>query len=151
MQIKYSSYLRHASEPYTSEAGKKILSSGPVVSGNSAGNQFHDPKNGQFTFSPNKASKVASVANMIGKTNSRAAQAIDTSPIRGERMDLSNMTNKELNEAINRERLEQEYNRYFNTPQENKGAQFAKAALEYSAMAASVAVAGFTIYSIVKS
>ena len=38
-----------------------------------------------------------------------------------ERLDLSKMTDKELQDKINRERLERQYNEMFNEPQVNKG------------------------------
>lgn len=46
------------------------------------------------------------------------------------RLDLSNMTDKELRDQINRELLERQYNDVFNPPQISKGREFAGKALE---------------------
>lgn len=46
------------------------------------------------------------------------------------RMDLSNMTDQELRNQINRELLERQYNDVFNPPQVSKGREFASNVLE---------------------
>ena len=46
------------------------------------------------------------------------------------RMDLSNMTDKEMREKINRELLERQYNDVFNPPKVSKGRQYASKILE---------------------
>lgn len=46
------------------------------------------------------------------------------------RMDLSNMTDKEMREQINRELLERQYNDVFNPPKVSKGRQYANKVLE---------------------
>lgn len=46
------------------------------------------------------------------------------------RMDLSNMSDKELRDQINRELLERQYNDVFNPPQVSKGKQYASKVLE---------------------
>lgn len=46
------------------------------------------------------------------------------------RLDLSNMTDKELRDQINRELLERQYNDVFNPPQVSKGKEYASKMLE---------------------
>ena len=46
------------------------------------------------------------------------------------RMDLSNMTDKEMRERINRELLERQYNDVFNPQKVSKGREYAKSTLE---------------------
>ena len=150
MQIKYSSYLRHAGEPYTSEAGKKILSSGPVVSGNAAGNQYHDPKTGQFTFSPNKVGTALNTASGGLLRAQQNANKINWTKSNG-RVDLSNMSDQDLQKVLNRERMEQEYNRYFNAPQESKGKKFINDVLPVAATVLGVVGTGVTIYATLKN
>lgn len=148
MQIKYSSYLRHASEPYTSEAGRKILGSGTVNSGGSSGNPYHDKKTGQFTFSPNK---VGSALTITSKGINTAHQNISRIKTKGnERIDLSNMSDQELQKILNRERMEQEYNRYFNTPQESKGKNFIDTVLPAAATIVGMAGTAIAAYAVLK-
>ena len=152
MKIKYTSYLRHAAEPYTSEAGRKILGSGVSTSSNKGGigNPNHDPKTGQFTFSPSTAGKAFNTASTgIGKAAQNMSR-IKTSKD-NPRLDLSNLSDQELNKILNRERMEMEYNRYFNSPQESKGKVFIDTILPAAATVAGIVGTGFTIYGIMKN
>lgn len=160
MQIKYSSYLRHASEPYTSEAGKKILSSGNVtvspISGGKGGNPNHDAKTGQFTFGSKTriASKIAQGGKNAGDI---AYQYVDKlgKGTKGPRADLSNMSDEELRKILNREEMERRYDTYFNTPTERKGVEYVKTALTITTGVLGVAGAALgaaaTIQGIVKT
>lgn len=53
-------------------------------------------------------------------------------PKKGARFDLSQMTDQELNSIINRERLERQYDEYFNPPQINKGWEIVKGVNDFA-------------------
>ncbi|MCD8119741.1 MAG: hypothetical protein LUE29_09750 [Lachnospiraceae bacterium] len=63
---------------------------------------------------------------------SKIEQETRTQPVK-QKMDLSNMTDKELRDQINRELLEQQYNKLFaeeTTPQTSKGREYVQNTLE---------------------
>jgi len=67
------------------------------------------------------------------------------------RMDLSEMSDKELQQALNRERMEREYNTYFNSPEQDKGQIWVESvgtAINYTAAIAGLAATALTIYSV---
>lgn len=68
---------------------------------------------------------------------------------KGERLDLSEMTDDEIRRLVNRERLERDYNSLFNEPQKNKGAEFVKKTLEVNSVITSQVIAGLTIAALV--
>lgn len=70
--------------------------------------------------SANLARNLKTATDKIGKNKPR------------ERLDLSNMSDKELREQINRELLERQYNDVFNPPKVNKGKETASRILETS-------------------
>lgn len=74
------------------------------------------------------ASKVINVGKEVEKK---------TTPPRT-KMDLSNMTDKELRDRINRELLEKQYNDLFNKPQVSKGRQYVRDALDIGGMVMAV-------------
>lgn len=53
-------------------------------------------------------------------------------PKKGERFDLSQMTDQELNSILNRERMERQYDEYFNPPQVNKGWEIVKGVNDFA-------------------
>lgn len=61
------------------------------------------------------------------------------------RMDLSNMTDQELAQAINRENLEVQYNRLFNTPTVSKGERYVNEILKVSGTALATAGSALSI------
>lgn len=67
-----------------------------------------------------------------------------------QRLDLSNMSDKEIRDILNREILERQYNDVFNKTEENKGKQYVKTALEINSTLASTAIAGLTIAVLIK-
>lgn len=67
------------------------------------------------------------------------------------RLDLSKMSDQELRNILNREQLERQYNDVFNKPQENKGKEYVKKALEINSTLAATAVAGLTIAVLIKT
>lgn len=60
-----------------------------------------------------------------------------------ERLDLSDMSDKELRDRINRENLERQYNNMFNEPEVSKGQKYVDKILSYGA-----AVLGITSSSL---
>lgn len=66
------------------------------------------------------------------------------------RLDLSNMSDKEIRDILNREILERQYNDVFNKAEENKGKEFIKTALEVNSTIASTAIAGLTIAVLIR-
>lgn len=63
--------------------------------------------------------------------------------------DLSDMTDQEIRQILNRERLEREYDDVFNPPVENKGKKFVKDALKISSIVSTQAIAGLTIAALI--
>ncbi len=74
-------------------------------------------------------------AKTIVDTGKKGVASIESSRQKSNnppRMDLSNMTDQELIKAINRENLELNYNRLFNTPTVSKGEQYVNDILKVS-------------------
>ena len=109
-------------------------------------NPFHDPKTGQFTFA--QGANIAKSTKSAFETASQYANQ-KLQPKKGPRKDLSNMSNEDLNKILVRERMELEYDRYFNTPTESKGAKFVKNALEVGKVAGGIAIGGLTAVSLI--
>lgn len=108
-------------------------------------NDNHDPKTGRFTFSKG-ASSGASIAKQFKTTTNEVYQVVDRygKTKKQPRADLSNLSNKELNDILTREEMEQRYDRYFNTPTEKKGAKYTKDVLAIAGAVGGVLVAGLT-------
>lgn len=66
-----------------------------------------------------------------------------------ERLDLSHMSDQEIRQILNREQLERQYNDVFNKPEENKGKEFVKTALEVNSIIAAQVVTGLTIAQLI--
>lgn len=115
-------------------------------------NPFHDPKTGQFTFST-----VGAVSKGVKSLSDNLPQRIDryTRKKKAPRKDLSHLSDKELNEILNREQMERRYDEYFNTPVESKGATTLKEILavagDVAAVVGPLAVAGVAIYNAAKA
>lgn len=75
-------------------------------------------------------------------------QIFKTKP--NKRLDLSNMSDQELRNILNREQLERQYNDIFNKPQENKGKDFVKKVFDINSTLAASAIAGLTIAVLIK-
>lgn len=79
-----------------------------------------------------KAKQIVDASNGIVREAQRIER--ETRPVpKQERMDLSNMTEKEMRDRINRELLERQYNNLFapqSEPKISKGREFVKNALE---------------------
>lgn len=115
-------------------------------------NPFHDPKTGQFTFST-----VGAVSKGVKSLSDNLPRRIDryTEKKKAPRKDLSHLSDKELNDILNREQMERRYDEYFNTPVESKGATTLKEILaiagDVAAVVGPIAVAGVAIYSAAKA
>lgn len=95
----------------------------------------------------------ADAAKNISEASKGTSQMIDlfNVPKKNGRIDLSAMTDAELNNILNRERMERQYNDYFNAPQKNKGADYAKKFFDFLAWSGQQAMTAAQIVSIVRS
>ena len=126
-----------------------------------ATDRWHSKKDGKFTFKPmsaKDATKASKGLRDFSKGASSASQTLQgiSRNMKGKkapRKDLSNLSDKELQQILNRERMEREYDSYFNTPQESKGQKFVEnlgTGLSYAAAIAAIVGTGFSIYATVK-
>lgn len=83
-------------------------------------------------------SATDAAGNLIRNSNRRASS-------KQQRLDLSNRTDKELRDEINRELLERQYNQVFNSPQVSKGRYYAEQALSTTGDVLAVAAAGLGV------
>ena len=72
-------------------------------------------------------------------------------PPRGERYDLSDMSDAELRAILNREQMERQYNDYFNPQQTNKGREWVQGAATTIGAVATVGLTALEIYKAAKS
>jgi len=74
------------------------------------------------------------MADSIAKGAKASGSVIDmfNKPKKGKRADLSQMSDQELNSILNRERLERQYDEYFNPPQINKGWEIVKGVNDFA-------------------
>lgn len=88
-------------------------------------NPNHD-KLGRFATGVSVGSKaVKSISNELPNRLNKYDK-------KGPRADLSSVSTKDLNDIINRERLERQYDDYFNTPVESKGKQVFNKIMQYA-------------------
>lgn len=121
-------------------------------------NPNHDPKNGQFTFSTKDATRASKSLRDFSKGANTASQSLQNisrnmKEKKKPRKDLSSLSDKELQQILNRERMEREYDTYFNTPQESKGKKWVEGigtGLSYAAAIAAIVGTGFSIYATLK-
>jgi hypothetical protein len=93
-------------------------------------NDAHDPKTGRFTFK-NTGQALNTVSSGIGKVGSNLSK-IPSRTKPSKKIDLSNVSDKDLQTILNRKRMEDEYNRYFNTPVETNGQKFLNGVTQYA-------------------
>lgn len=126
-----------------------------------ATDRWHSKKDGKFTVKPmsaKDATKASKALREFGKGASATSQSLQgvsrsMAPKKGPRKDLSNLSDKELQQILNRERMEREYDMYFNTPEESKGKKFVDGlgtTLTYAAAIAAIVGTGFSIYATIK-
>ena len=82
-------------------------------------------------FDKVEKSKIDKTKRLVDTSNDAVnkLQSANRKSQKKTRMDLSNMTDKELRDRINRYNLEKQYNDIFSTPQVNKGQKYTNAAL----------------------
>jgi len=141
-----STYKAINNGPYLSHIAVQVSK----IKGGTGGNIYHDPKTGQFTFSPDSAKRAGMASKVVSEGLGKASKNISNSPAfnkKNPRLDLSKMSDDELRQVLNRERMEQEYNRYFNTPQESKGKKFVETALPIASTVVGIVGTGLIAYS----
>lgn len=95
-----------------------------------------------------------SAAKAIGdasRATSDLAGKLMKDPPRGERYDLSDMSDAELRAILNREQMERQYNDYFNPQQTNKGREWVQGAATTIGAVATVGLTALQIAQAVKS
>jgi hypothetical protein len=102
-------------------------------------NEAYNREKGRLESGQALATRTRSITNDLRVIN-RATQPIED---KRKKMDLSNMTDKELREKINRELLERQYENVFNHPQVKKGRIYADRTLEVAG--AVVGIAGSSL------
>ena len=145
----------------------------PVLKHVSAGNEMvvadatgrlHSKKDGKFTFKPmsaKDATKVSKATRELSKGLGSSQQALrgvyDEMGARNKakypRKDLSNLSDAELQRILNRERMEQDYDRYFNTPEETAGQKFVRgvnASIPYITLALMAVGTAASVYATFK-
>lgn len=140
-----STYKAINNGPYLSHIAVQVSK----IKGGTGGNPYHD-KWGKFTFSPESAKRAGMASKTVSEGMNKASRNLSSSPTfnkKNPRLDLSKMSDDELRQVLNRERMEQEYNRYFNTPQESKGKKFVDTALPIAATVVGMVGTGLIAYS----
>lgn len=85
----------------------------------------------------NAGSTISGLKTTLESAQRLSDQIYKSKP--NKRMELKELSDAELNARINRERLERQYNEYFNTPQEKKGKKIVDAILGYGIPAVTLA------------
>lgn len=119
---------------------KKYYKYSPTFSDNTTSTS----KNNSKKYTDEQIESIRSkskLADQTSKVLNDASRAVNNMPTKRKRMDLSKMSDKELNDAINRELRERQYNDLFSKPSKaEKGKQIASGIL--GALGATVSVAG---------
>ena len=92
---------------------------------------------------------LAGVSSTAGKEIAKTADLF-TKPRQGKRIDISNMTDDDLRAILNRERMEREYNNYFNPPQINKGAEVVKGIGNFISTSGTIALTALQAVEIIR-
>lgn len=95
-------------------------------------------------------SATKAVGDMSRATSDLAGRLMKDPP-RGERYDLSDMSDAELRAILNREQMERQYNDYFNPQQTNKGREWVQGAATTIGAVATVGLTALQIAQAVKS
>ena len=140
-------YYRHSSELYHhgilgmkwgvrryQNKDGSYTAEGKLRRGKSSNDDWYTTSSGSKTKKMSTTDKMR-VAKSIVDTGKKGVASIESSRQKSNvppRMDLSNMTDQELAQAINRENLEVQYNRLFNKPTVSKGEQYVNEVLKVS-------------------
>jgi len=92
---------------------------------------------------------LAGVSSTAGKEIAKTADLF-TKPKQGKRIDVSNMSDDDLRAILNRERMEREYNNYFNPPQVNKGAEVVKGIGNFISTSGTIALTALQAVEIIR-
>lgn len=92
---------------------------------------------------------LAGVSSTAGKEIAKTADLF-AKPKQGKRIDISNMTDDDLRAILNRERMEREYNNYFNPPQVNKGAEVVKGIGNFISTSGTIALTALQAVEIIR-
>lgn len=97
--------------------------------------------------------KFADTAKQISEASKGTSNMIDmfNIPKKNGRIDLSDMTDAELNNILNREQMERKYNDYFNAAEKNKGADYAKKFFDFVSWSGQQAMTAAQIISVIRS
>lgn len=92
---------------------------------------------------------LAVASSSAGREIAKTADLF-TKPKQGKRLDVSNMTDDDLRAILNRERMEREYNNYFNPPQVNKGAEIVKGLGSFISTSGTIALTALQAVEIIR-
>lgn len=92
---------------------------------------------------------LAVASSSAGKEIARTAD-IFMKPKQGKRLDVSNMSDDDLRAILNRERMEREYNNYFNPPTVNKGAEVVKGIGNFISTSGTIALTALQAVEVIK-
>lgn len=92
---------------------------------------------------------LAVASSSAGREIAKTADLF-TKPKQGKRIDVSNMTDDDLRAILNRERMEREYNNYFNPPQVNKGAEVVKGIGNFISTSGTIALTALQAVEIIR-
>lgn len=92
---------------------------------------------------------LAVASSSAGREIAKTADLF-TKPKQGKRIDVSNMTDDDLRAILNRERMEREYNNYFNPPQVNKGAEVVKGLGNFISTSGTIALTALQAVEIIR-
>lgn len=92
---------------------------------------------------------LAVASSSAGREIAKTADLF-TKPKQGKRLDVSNMSDDDLRAILNRERMEREYNNYFNPPQVNKGAEVVKGIGNFISTSGTIALTALQAVEIIR-
>lgn len=116
-------------------------------------NSSNTSSSGNSQTTPNidlKGVKTLAVASSsAGKEIAKTADLF-TKPKQGKRIDVSNMSDDDLRAILNRERMEREYNNYFNPPTVNKGAEVVKGIGNFISTSGTIALTALQAVEVIR-
>lgn len=108
----------------------------------SAYNKFHGSENRKLENTKKIVDSASMALNQVKEINKETRSK--------ERLDLTDMSDKELRDRINRENLERQYNNMFNKPEASKGQQYVDKILSYGAATLGLASSSLAIALAIK-
>ena len=120
---------------------------GVTSSGNKVGNPWHYKSNGRFANAPEALRTASGAASNTANMLEPYGRNMYT---RKPRKDLSKLSDQELQQILNRERMERQYDDYFNPPRETRGKKFVDgtvSALKITGIVLGIVASGVAIYN----